>query len=214
MRIITIDGPAGAGKSTVSKRLARLLNYTYLDTGAMYRAVAWAAKNSGISVEDDIGISELLENLELDIRDDTIIVNRRDISSLIRTPEMDRLSSAVSRLPAVRKYLTEMQKKIGNKGDIVAEGRDMGSVVFPNAEYKFFLTTSPEERARRRMKQIEEQGEKVSYEAILKQIIERDHADSSRSIAPLKVPEDCTVIDSTNLSVDNVLEKILIKIKK
>ena len=207
--IITIDGPAGAGKSTVSKELARRLGYTYLDTGAMYRAVAWAARQKGVDVGDEKAISELCNDLKLGFKGDRILVNEEDVSSFIRTQEMDGLSSAVSRVAVVREYLTEMQRKLGINGRLVAEGRDMGTVVFPQAAHKFFLSASAGERARRRKIQMENQGEEVTYEAILAQIEARDLADSTRSIAPLQAAPDCIVIDSSDLTVEDVLEKIV-----
>jgi len=213
LNIITIDGPAGAGKSTVSKELARRLGYTYLDTGAMYRAVAWAARQKGVDVGDEKALSELCNDLKLGFQGDRILVNGQDVSSLIRTPEMDGLSSAVSRAAVVREYLTGMQRELGRQGQLVAEGRDMGTVVFPQAAHKFFLSASAGERARRRKMQMENQGEQVAYEEILAQIEARDLADSTRSIAPLQAAPDCIVIDSSDLTVEDVLEKIVTEMK-
>ncbi len=209
LNIITIDGPAGAGKSTVSKELARRLGYTYLDTGAMYRAVAWAARQKGVGVGDEKTLAELCNDLNLGFRGNRILVNGEDVSSLIRTPEMDGLSSAVSRVAVVREYLTGMQRELGRQGRLVAEGRDMGTVVFPRAAHKFFLSASAGERAKRRKMQMENQGEEVAYEEILAQIEARDLADSTRSIAPLQAAPDCIVIDSSDLTVEDVLEKIV-----
>ena len=208
MDIIAIDGPAGAGKSTISKELARRLGYLYLDTGAMYRAVAWAARHNGVDIGEEEALSGLCNKLRLEFRGNHILVNGKDVSSLIRTPEIDRLSSAVSRAAVVRKYLTEIQRKLGRQGNIVAEGRDMGTVVFPQAAHKIFLTASPEERAKRRKRQLEDQGKKVKYEEVLAQIEARDRADSTRSIAPLQAAPDCIIIDSSNLTIEEVLEKI------
>ncbi len=212
LNIVTIDGPAGAGKSTVSRDLARRLGFTYLDTGAMYRAVAWAARRNGIDIEDKKALSELCNDLRLGFSGDRILVNGQDISSFIRTPEMDRLSSAVSKVDVVRKYLTEMQRDLGREGHLVAEGRDMGTVVFPQAAHKFFLTASAEERAKRRKMQIEYRGEEITYEEILTQIEARDLADSTRSIAPLQAAPDCTVINSSDLTVEDVIAKIVSEI--
>ena len=209
LNIITIDGPAGAGKSTVSKELARRLGYTYLDTGAMYRAVAWAARQKGVDAGDEKALSGLCNDLKLGFQDDRILVNGQDVSSFIRTPEMDGLSSAVSRVAVVREYLTGMQRELGRQGRLVAEGRDMGTVVFPKAAHKFFLSASAGERAKRRKMQMENQGEEVAYEEILAQIEARDLADSTRSIAPLQAAPDCIVIDSSDLTVEDVLEKIV-----
>ena len=212
LNIITIDGPAGAGKSTVSKELARRLGYTYLDTGAMYRAVAWAARQKGVDAGDEKALSELCNDLKLGFQNDRILVNGQDVSSFIRTPEMDGLSSAVSRVAVVREYLTEMQRELGRQGRLVAEGRDMGTVVFPKAAHKFFLSASAGERAKRRKMQMENQGEEVAYEEILAQIEARDLADSTRAIAPLQASPDCIIIDSSDLTVEDVLEKIVTEI--
>ncbi len=213
LNIITIDGPAGAGKSTVSKELARRLGYTYLDTGAMYRAVAWAAGQKGVDVGDEKALSELCNDLKLGFQGDRILVNGQDVSSFIRTPEMDGLSSAVSRVAVVREYLTGMQRELGRHGRLVAEGRDMGTVVFPKAAHKFFLSATAGERAKRRKMQMENQGEEMAYEEILAQIEARDLADSTRSIAPLRAAPDCIVIDSSDLTVEDVLEKIVTEMK-
>jgi cytidylate kinase len=214
MSVITIDGPAGAGKSTVSKELARrLAGYTYLDTGAMYRAIAWAATERGIDLNDVEALADLCSNLDLELRGDRVFLDRRDISSLIRTPEMDSLSSAVSQVSTVRESLTRSQREIGRQGNIVAEGRDMGTVVFPNAHHKFFLTASPEERARRRKRQLEELGEQVAYEDILLQINARDRADSTRPVSPLRPAPDSVRIDSSDLTVEEILEMIIGKVR-
>ncbi|MEA3385959.1 MAG: (d)CMP kinase [Thermodesulfobacteriota bacterium] len=213
LNIITIDGPAGAGKSTVSKELARRLEYTYLDTGAMYRAVAWAARQKRVDAKDEKALAKLCNDLKLEFQDDRILVNGEDVSSFIRTPEMDELSSAVSRFAVVREYLTGMQRKLGRQGRLVAEGRDMGTVVFPQAAYKFFLSASAGKRAKRRKMQMENQEDEMAYEEILAQIEARDLADSTRSIAPLQAAPDCIVIDSSDLTVENVLEKIVTEMK-
>jgi len=212
LNIITIDGPAGAGKSTVSKELARRLGYTYLDTGAMYRAVAWAARKKGVDAGDEKALSGLCSNLKLGFDGDRILVNGENVSSLIRTTEMDGLSSEVSRVAVVREYLTGIQRELGRQGQLVAEGRDMGTVVFPMAAHKFFLTASAGERARRRKRQLRNQEKEVTYEEILARIEARDRADSTRSIAPLQAAHDCIVIDSSDLTVEDVLKKILSKI--
>ncbi len=215
MDIITIDGPAGAGKSTVSKELARRLGYLYLDTGAMYRAVAWAARHKGIiDIRQKEGLSGLCKDLKLEFRGNCIFLNGRDVSPLIRTPEIDRLSSAVSKVPVVREYLTKIQRELGSRGNIVAEGRDMGTVVFPQAAHKVFLTASLEERARRRKRQLEAQGKKIRYEEVLAQIEARDREDSTRSIAPLRAAPDSVIIDSSHLTIEQVLEKIAMCLKE
>ena len=211
--IITIDGPAGAGKSTISREVARLLGYTYLDTGAMYRAVAWLVKNNGVPLDDSERICALCEDIRIFIGNEHIKVNEMDVTSRIRTPQMDILASAVSKLACVRDILSDLQRKIGAQGRIVAEGRDMGTVVFPQAKYKFFLTASTEERARRRKLQLGETGEAVQFDEIFNQIKERDKNDSERKIAPLSMAKDAMLVDSSNLSIDEVVKIILEHIK-
>ncbi len=214
MDIVTIDGPAGAGKSTISRMVARRLKYHRLDTGAMYRAVAWLLKEEGASLSDMDTVSRICRECRIRFDGEHIFINQRDVTNLIRSPEMDMLASRVSSIPVVRERLAGMQKEIGLKGRCVAEGRDMGTVVFPEADYKFFLTATAEERARRRKKQLEIAGEIVLYEIILKQIIERDKADSSRAMSPLKPADDAILLDSTSFSPAEVVDFILAEIKK
>jgi cytidylate kinase len=213
-KIITIDGPSGAGKSTISKLLAAKLQYTYLDTGAMYRVVGLQVERSGLDLQTENAkerLTELLGSLEMTLapgeegQETRAFLNGEDVSDAIRTPEMAMIASRVSAEPEVRKKLTEMQREIGSKGAIVAEGRDMGTIVFPDAKYKFFLDAAPEERARRRQKQLLEKGKKVEYEELLTQIQKRDRDDSSRSLAPLQPAEDAVVIDSSEMNIDEVV---------
>jgi cytidylate kinase len=214
MDIVTIDGPAGAGKSTISRMVARNLGYNRLDTGAMYRAVAWLLNKEDVDITDSDTVSRICQTCDIRFDGERIIINESDVTDLIRTPEMDMLASRVSGIPVVRERLAGMQKEIGRRGRCVAEGRDMGTVVFPDARYKFFLTATPEERARRRKKQLEIAGEIVLYEIILKQIIERDRADSNRSMSPLKPASDAILVDSTSFSPSEVVDIILAEIKK
>lgn len=216
--IITIDGPSGAGKSTISKLLAAKLHYTYLDTGAMYRAVGLQVERSGLDLEAENGREKLVKLLDiLDMtlapgeegRETRVFLHGEDVSDAIRTPEMAMVASRVSAEPEVRKKLTEMQRALGNKGAIVAEGRDMGTIVFPDAKYKFFLDATPTERAQRRQKQLLEQGQRLEYEELLAQIRKRDRDDSSRSLAPLKPAPDAVVIDSSQMSIDEVVSFLL-----
>ncbi len=221
---VTIDGPSGAGKSTISKLLAARLNYTYLDTGAMYRVVGLKVKRAGIDLEAENAkqqLEELLESLDdmtmapgADGQETRVMLAGEDVSEIIRTPEMAMLASRVSAEPAVRKKLTEMQRAIGKNGGIVAEGRDMGTVVLPEAEHKFFLDASPEERAKRRQKQLITQGQQVDFAEILAQISKRDKDDSSRSLAPLTPAADAVIIDSSQMSIDEVVSFMLAKINK
>ncbi|MBU0674419.1 MAG: (d)CMP kinase [Proteobacteria bacterium] len=212
--VVTIDGPSGAGKSTISRRLAVALGYTYLDTGAMYRAVALQAKRQGLGSEAQTdALQSLLDGIGLELLpgegDTRVLLNGSDVSLEIRTPEMSLLASKISALPAVRQKLTALQRMLGKKGAIVAEGRDMGTVVFPEAANKFFLDATPEERARRRVLQLQEQGRQVDPAEILRQTILRDQADSSRDLAPLKPATDAIIVDSSELTLDEVVSLMM-----
>jgi len=216
--IVTIDGPSGAGKSTISRNLARELGYTYLDTGAMYRAVGVVVQRAGLPPEEGVELNRLLAEFDLNLvavdGETEVLLNGEDISSAIRTPEMAMIASRVSALPPVRQRLTELQRRIGGRGRVVAEGRDMGTVVFPEAAHKFFLDATPEERARRRVRQLREQGREVNEGEILTQIVERDRADSSRTLAPLMPAADAVIVDSSRLNVAEVVEFMLDQIRK
>jgi cytidylate kinase len=215
--VITIDGPAGSGKSTVSRALAVKLKYFYLDTGAMYRAVALAAKRKGIDLTDGKRLEALCRSLDLrfvtDVGSPRLLLDGEDISVAIRNPEMDMLSSTVSAVREVREAMTELQHKMAKGVKIVAEGRDMGTVVFPEAQHKFFLTASPEVKAERRYKERQGRGESVTKELVEEELKKRDHQDKTRSLAPLKPARGAEVIDSTRLTVEEVVEKILRYIK-
>lgn len=216
--IVTIDGPSGAGKSTISKLLAAELHYTYLDTGAMYRVVGLQVERSGFDLEAENGrekLVQLLATLEMTLapgeegQETRVFLHGEDVSDAIRTPEMAMVASRVSAEPEVRKKLTEMQRAIGQNGAIVAEGRDMGTIVFPEASYKFFLDATPAERAKRRQQQLMEQGQRVEYGELLTQIQKRDRDDSSRALAPLKPAPDAVVIDSSEMNIDEVVSFML-----
>ena len=221
--IITIDGPSGAGKSTISKLLAARLHYTYLDTGAMYRVVGLQVERAGLDLEAEGAredLVQLLAGLDMTLapgeegKDTRAFLNGEDVSDAIRTPEMAMVASRVSAQAEVRKKLTEMQRTIGKNGEIVAEGRDMGTIVFPDAMHKFFLDASPEERAQRRQKQLAENGQKVEFQEILAQIQKRDRADSGRSLAPLQPAENAVIIDSSGMSIDEVVSFMLAAVNK
>jgi len=221
--IITIDGPSGAGKSTISKLLAARLHYTYLDTGAMYRVVGLQVERSGLDLDAGNSrkkLAQLLESLDLKLapgegnQETRVFLGGEDVSDSIRTPEMAMIASRVSAEPEVRKKLTEMQRAIGKNGAIVAEGRDMGTIVFPDAKHKFFLDATPRERALRRQKQLLEKGQKVQYEELLTQIRKRDRDDSSRSLAPLKPAADAIIIDSSEMNIDEVVSFMLEAVTK
>jgi cytidylate kinase len=220
-QIVTIDGPAGVGKSTVSRGLARRLGFTYLDTGAMYRAVAYACHKAGIAPDDEQAVAALIHDLTIELQppasadgDVRVFLNGMEISDFVRTQEMGMLASRVSALPVVRRKLTDLQQRMGEKGKIVAEGRDTGTVVFPQAAWKFYLDARPEERARRRAEQLRDRGEMADEAAILAQIIKRDQDDRQRTIAPLKAAADAIVIDSTDGTADDVIRQIIAHIKQ
>lgn len=217
-RIITIDGPSGSGKSTISRLLAQRLGATYLDTGAMYRAVGLVAKRQATDLADDEALRRLLANIDLQlspgVADAQVIVNGEDISEAIRTAEMGMMASKVSALGPVRQALTALQQALAAKQSVVAEGRDMGTVVFPQADHKFFLSATSEERARRRTEQLKEKGFVADYEEILAQIKQRDHDDSTRALAPLQAAPDAVMIDSSKIGIDEVVQVMLCTIQQ
>jgi pantoate ligase/cytidylate kinase len=214
--IIAIDGPAGAGKSTVTRRLAHKLDLLYLDTGAMYRAVTWLAMESGIDIEDSEAIASLITDLDLKLTSPngadlpTVVhVNGQEVTSAIRTPEVTANVSAIASQVAVRKKLVEMQQQLGKEGGLIAEGRDIGTNVFPDAELKIFLTASAAERARRRWQDLQNQGRDIDIEQLEKDIQQRDEKDSNRAIAPLKKADDAIELITDDLSIDEVIQKIV-----
>jgi cytidylate kinase len=214
--IITIDGPAGVGKSTVSRRVAAATGFTYLDTGAMYRGVGLFLVQEKVNLQNGEEIAEKLTHLDIELlpaRTETadvgVKVNGIDVSDSIRTPEMAMVASKVSALFEVRDFLTKMQREYGARGKIVAEGRDIGTVVFPQAAHKFFLDAKPEERSRRRCAQLQAKGEEADYEKILSMTLERDKNDREREIAPLKQATDAVYIDTTEVDIEGVVEGIL-----
>lgn len=215
---IAIDGPAGAGKSSVAKVLSRRLGCIYLDTGAMYRAVTWAAMEQNIDFDDLPAIQQLLDTLELEFKEEQgvqhLYCNGTDVTEAIRTPEISANVSAVSMIPAVRESMTAQQRRIALGHDVLMDGRDIGTTVLPNATYKFFLTASLAERARRRGLELEAKGQTVDYAQLEQDIALRDRKDSQREISPLKMAEDAELIDTSDLSFDEVVELLFHKIKK
>ncbi|MEI6512473.1 MAG: (d)CMP kinase [bacterium] len=211
--VVAIDGPSGAGKSTVARGVAEALGYMVLDTGAMYRAVAFSAKKRGIATASINELTEMAASLDIrfvgDPQTPRLMVDGCDITDFIRTPEIGNLASAISAFEGVRKVLVEQQRRIGASGGIVTEGRDQTTVVFPDAKVKVFLDASAEERARRRYEELVEKGQDITYEDILAQQIERDERDSTRTHSPLRVAEGAVVIDSDKLSAEQVIERIL-----
>jgi len=214
--IITIDGPAGAGKSTVGRMLAARLNYSYLDTGALYRAVALVAKRRGLDFGDGEALLRMCRELDLwfDRSGDPprLMLGQEDISALIRSPELDMLSSRVSAIREVREAMTDLQSQMASHGKIVAEGRDMGTVVFPFARWKFFLTASNEVREERRYRERLARGEAVDRQGVAEGLRRRDDQDRRRALSPLRPAEDAIRVDSSACTVDQVVEKMLIHI--
>ena len=208
---IAIDGPAGAGKTTIAREVARRLGLKYVDTGAMYRAVAWKSLKEGIPLSNEAAIVEMAGKMNIDFRpgDGRIFVDGADVSEAIRTPEATRLSSPVSAISGVRRVLVAQQKKLAGDGGVVMEGRDIGSVVLPNAELKVFLTASVDERARRRYLEMQTANMDVDIETLKKDIEERDIRDSTRSDSPLTQVPDAVVIDTDNLTIEEVIERVI-----
>lgn len=211
--IVAIDGPAGAGKSTIAGRVARRLGFQLIDTGALYRAVAHEATERGVDTDDPEAVAELADQLEFGFEttteDNTLYCNGEPRGDEIRTAEVSQLTSVVSSYPPVREALLDVQRDLGRAESSVLEGRDIGTVVFPDAEVKIFLTATAEERAHRRCEQLEDQGEPADYEAILADIRERDERDRNREVAPLEKAEDAVEIDSTDLAPGEVVEAVL-----
>lgn len=213
--IIAIDGPAASGKSTLGFHLAESLSYLYFDTGLMYRAVTWLALNRKIDIRDGEAVTRLAEEVPIEVappsledgRACDVVVDGQDITWEIRKPEVESNVSAVSAYPGVRQALTMQQRRIGMRGRVVMVGRDIGTVVLPEADLKIYLDASPEERARRRYDEIIRQGKKAEYTEILARMIERDRLDSTRAVAPLKPAEDAVILDSDRLDADQVFEK-------
>ena len=216
MTKIAIDGPAGAGKSSISKKVAKALGYIYIDTGAMYRTVGLKAVRCGIDTKDSEGVASILPALDIDIRhegvEQHIFLDGENVSDQIRTPEISMAASNVSAIPAVRVALVDLQRKLAENHDVVMDGRDIGSFVLPDAEVKIFLTASVDARAQRRYKELLEKGETVDFEAVREDMIIRDKQDSTRAVSPLVVAEGATVIDTSKLtfeeSVNAVIEHI------
>ena len=211
--VIAVDGPSGAGKSTLARLLAKRLQYIYIDTGAMYRAIGWKALREGIDPADEAGLAGLCARTEVMIEnnnnDPRFYVDGIDVSGEIRTPEMGMMASAVSKSPAVRSRLLTIQREMGKKGGVVMDGRDIGTVVFPDADLKFFLEANAEERGKRRYLELKARGMDVDLEQITREIRERDQQDSGRVIAPLKKADDALLIDTSTLSIIEVLNRML-----
>ena len=210
--IISIDGPSASGKSTLGRVLARALNLLYVDTGSMYRAVALAAIENRLDSDDANAVTSLAQSAEIDLEGDPdslkVFLNGRDITNLIRTERVTEVSSIVSAIPGVRRAMVARQREIAKRGAVL-NGRDIGTVVFPNADLKFFLTASPEERATRRFEECRDTDPSVDYDEILSDLIERDRRDSTRTDSPLRIADDAIVIDSNGKSIDEVFAEMM-----
>lgn len=212
--IVAIDGPAGAGKSTIAKLVARELGFIYIDTGAMYRALAWKALFERLNLHDAQAIVELAQRTAITFKQDRkknlkVYVDGKDVTGKIRTERVSLHTNEVAKVKGARKVLNQMQRAMGRKGGVVMEGRDIGTRIFPNARFKFYLDASPHERAMRRYQELKAQGKKVDLEKIAHALAQRDYKDKNRGISPLKQAEDAVVIDSTDLSLAEVARKIL-----
>lgn len=216
--IVAIDGPSGAGKSTLAKSIAKELGFTYLDTGAMYRALALKAIQQGLDLTDEEKVAALARATDIDLVERNgaaaVLLDGADVAGLIRTPEVSQMASKISALKVVRQRLLELQRALGERGDVVAEGRDIGTVIFPRAEVKVFLDASVEERARRRCEELHGAGREVTLQDTRQEMEERDKRDSERDLAPLRKAEDALAIDSSSLSADAVRERVMIEIRK
>lgn len=211
--IVAIDGPSGAGKSTITKALADRLGYVHIDTGAMFRAVALSARRAGVEGSDDEGLARICAAMEIGfVRNNgcccRVMANGEDVTDAIRTPEISLLTSAISARKVVRDFLLEVQRRMGRAGGVILEGRDIGTVVFPDADVKFFLSASVEERGRRRWLELTGRGEKVTLEETIAAVARRDEQDSGREHAPLRRADDAIDIDSTGLSIGEVLDRM------
>ena len=209
---ITIDGPSGAGKTTAAKGLAKRLGYVYVDTGAMYRAVALLAKEEGRELEDEDGLYPWVSSLRITFLNQggeiRIHCNEKDVTLAIRSPEISLLASEISKKRGVREALVQMQREMGKDGGVVFEGRDTGTIVFPDADVKFYLDAMPEERARRRYEELTGKGMKVDFKRTLEEVIQRDQNDMNRSLSPLRKAEDAILIDSTHRAAEEVAEEM------
>ncbi len=212
--VIAIDGPAGAGKSTISKKISKKLGINYIDTGAMYRAITYKCLKEKIDILDEKKVIEICEKSEVDFIDNKIYLDGKSINDEIRMQIVSANVSNVAKIARVREIMVKKQREIGQKNDVILDGRDVGTCIFPNTKYKFYLNASPEERGKRRYLELKEKGENVVLEDIIKEIKKRDYIDSTRKVAPLTKAEDAIEVDSTNMSVDEVVNYIVKKVRE
>lgn len=216
---VALDGPAGAGKSSIAKRAAAALDFIYVDTGALYRTIGLAASRRGVDPVASPEVEEMLSQIKVDLTfndrgEQVVLLDGEDVSGLIRTPEASMMASKISAIPAVRAYLLDLQRNMAKTQNVIMDGRDIGTVVLPDAQVKIFLTASPEARAERRYKELVEKGMDVKYEDILQDVITRDYNDTHRETAPLKPAEGCVMVDTTELDFEQSIEKIISVIKE
>lgn len=216
---IALDGPAGAGKSSIAKRAAKALDYIYVDTGALYRTIGLAATRKGVEPTPSDEVEQLLSEITVDLTfndkgEQIVLLDGEDVSGLIRTPEASMIASKISAVPSVRAYLLDLQRSMAKSHNVIMDGRDIGTVVLPDAKVKIFLTASPEARAQRRYKELCEKGMDVKYEDILNDVITRDYNDTHRETAPLKPAEGCVMVDTTELDFEQSVERIISVIKE
>lgn len=211
---IAIDGPAGAGKSTIARYAAKQLGFIYVDTGALYRAIGLAAQRRGYAADDKASIVPMLDEISVELafneaHEQIVLLDKEDVSGLIRTPEISMMASAVSAIPEVRAFLLDLQRDMARSNNVIMDGRDIGTVVLPDAQIKIFLSASPECRARRRYDELIEKGMDVKYEDILNDVIARDYADSHRDIAPLKPADDAVMVDTSDETLETSVNKLV-----
>lgn len=212
--IVAIDGPSGAGKGTVARQVAKTLGYRHIDTGAMYRAIAWKVLKAGIRLDDESAVAQVTKQSRIFTSGRVVSIDDKDITTAIRTTVIDEAAAAIARLPQVRKILVNLQREFGHDGAVVMEGRDIGTVVFPEADVKIYLDASPEERARRRVFDQDHTGGTAGQKAVAKAIEARDHSDTTRTVSPLKIAPDAFHLDTTSMAIEAVVDRVMGLVQK